>query len=731
MKKTLLTRAPAFAGLAVLCLSPIRPAQSQTLPCDVSWLGNTYSGKDAWVLQDVQDLCVLPDGTLFTNAGWDEAGGNVQEYRNGTWAGVARHTHGWGYGGGDAVAANAKYLFIAQTVDSEGGGLKGDSWPQKGLNWAGVSRRPRTDITQGAPFPGGRGKEGDVLRESFLPVAEFPEGKKGADVQGLCADDQHLFVSSPFDGTVKVYDAETMRLVRSWPVARPDKSCLDAQGALWVLQRPVADGGPWRALHLGAGGKTLPQRIDFPAGTIPTDLCVDGKKRLLISDAGPDQQIKIYGGLDAKPQQVGTLGVKGGIFARPAGRFGDRRFNRPAGVGADRAGNVYVASGGTTGGGSTVLECYAPGDTLRWRRLGLLFVDLPDADPRAGVTDVFTKEEHFTLGGPGGGTYRSYTVNPRKYPDDPRLHRDATTAWVRVLSGQRFLFTTEMTAETLQVFRFQPGTDGETAIPCALFAKRHNDDEKHPYPLHQPSKGEWLWTDRNGDGAIGVDEFQTNGGADSHGIMMPDEQGTIWQATDDTIRALPFQGLSAQGVPRWGYAKARTYAKPADLDEVRRLRYLPDRDVMLLGGNKGGDHNQHWKPMGPVLCVYDGWSALKPTLRRSVVLPYDKGSRGHESAEPISFDVAGDYVFVAYTRGLKTNTFKNAFVKVLRLNDLSEVGDLSAEAALGETGLLDLVESVRALRRADGEYVIFLEDDYKAKSIVFRWRPGARGATNP
>jgi len=102
------------------------------------------------------------------------------------------------------------------------------------------------------------------------------------------------------------------------------------------------------------------------------------------------------------------------------------------------------------------------------------------------------------------------------------------------------------------------------------------------------------------------------------------------------------------------------------------------------------------------------------------VLPYAKGTQGHESAEPISFDVAGGYVFVAYTRGLKG--IKYAFVKILRLQDGTEVGDLVPETKLGEIGLLDILESVNAQRRANGEYIIFLEDDYKAKVVLFRWK---------
>ena len=404
------------------------------------------------------------------------------------------------------------------------------------------------------------------------------------------------------------------------------------------------------------------------------------------------------------------------------------------GIGVDDAGRIYVASDGQTGGGGTVLECYNQTDSkLQWRRFGLLFVDCPGANPRR-PEDIYTKEEHFTTDytrPPGQDwQYRGYTVNPLKYPDDPRLHIWSSNARVEILGGNPFLFVTDMTGENLSVYRFHAATDGETAIPCVLFAKRPITD-KTGYPKNQPERGEWIWTDANGDGKINADEFQTNKNADSNGLMTPDSNGTIWQTWNNQIRALPLQNVDAKGVPHWNYARARTYPKPPELDEIRRLRYLPERDVMLLGGNRGDDHNQHWKPMGPVLCLYDHWSGGKPILRKSIVLPYAKGSSGHESAEPISFDVAGDYIFVAYTRGLKEDGITNAFVKVLRLSDLSVVGNLSAESQFGEMGLLDLVESTTAVRRANGEYVIFLEEDEKAKSIVFRWRPNALTAANP
>ena len=84
--------------------------------------------------------------------------------------------------------------------------------------------------------------------------------------------------------------------------------------------------------------------------------------------------------------------------------------------------------------------------------------------------------------------------------------------------------------------------------------------------------------------------------------------------------------------------------------------------------------------------------------------------------------MAGDYVFVAYTRGLKADGVKYAYVKGLALADGTDMGNLVAEKELGEIGLLDIVHRCVPLA-SNGEYVVFLEDDAKAKIVMFRWRP--------
>jgi hypothetical protein len=39
------------------------------------------------------------------------------------------------------------------------------------------------------------------------------------------------------------------------------------------------------------------------------------------------------------------------------------------------------------------------------------------------------------------------------------------------------------------------------------------------------------------------------------------------------------------------------------------------------------------------------------------------------------------------------------------------------------TGWIDILTGIAAHKRKDGEYLVFVEEDYKAKVILYRWRP--------
>lgn len=700
---------------------------SPRLDCSVSWIGNSFPGAQKWVQQDIAAMCVTADGTVFTNVPWEEGGGNAGAYKDGDLLGFARHTHGWGADGGEAVAVNAKYVFIGMAMGNEGGGLRDPAtWPEKGSRWFGVSRRLRSDFAKGAPFAGGKGGKGDTLKECFLPVAEVPE-KTGAHLSGMWADDARLYVSNPNENRVEVFDAETMQRVAAWPVERPGQIVRDAAGTFWMLQTG-AEGEARSVLHFSAEGKPLPGTIPFTVkGQSPVALAITPRGELLVADDGPRQQIDAYAPLAGQPRVTRSIGLAGGIRAGVPGAFGDLKFNRLSAIGCDAAGNLYVAHHASSGGGSTVLESYTPDGKPRWRLFGLTFVDMADADPGEDA-DVFTKEERFRLDytQPRGRewSYAGFTIDRYRFPDDPRLHIWSAGVWVRRIGGQRVLFVNDMNGERLQVYRFAAGA--ETAVPCGLFAKRRITEKKSPaWPPHQPEKGAWLWRDADGDGQFDAGEFAGDG-ADMPAAQgwWVDASGGVWLATErDGLRYFAQRGLDAHGVPAWDFTEPRRFPAPAEFREIKRLRYDAGSDVMYLGGTTAEDKNQHWKPMGPVLARYDGWLRGEPKLRWKIIAPYARGSKGHESCEPMGFDVAGDFVFVPYTGASKETGFSTGHVEVFKAADGTPVGHMEPSADIGEIGLQDIRETLTARLRADGEYLIFLEDDYKAKVLLYRWRP--------
>ncbi len=710
------------AWLFTLC------AGAAELPCEVSWVGNDWVGKPDWVLQDIDDLFVTPEGDVYTHVGWEEGGGNVMRFdRDGAWKGAAMHTHGWGYCGGEAVAANDKYVFIAQRAENERDHLvDAATWPPKGLQWLGVSRRLRGDFRAGAAFEGGKGGKGDTLKASFKIVSEAPEGTPET-LRGVWATESELYVALKREGVVRVYDTETMTEKRSWRVARPDRIVMDAHKTLWVLLAPEDEKtGAWGVVGFDAEGNEK-ARLAFDVAVRPGDLAIDAKGRLLVSDTGAAQQVLLFDGLEkAAPKACGTFGEPGGIFGGPVpGRVGDRRFNHPRGIGADAAGNVYVANSGGTGGGSTVLESYAPDGALRWRRCGVFFVDLPDLDTESEQV-IYSKEERFTadFSKPAGqqAAYTAYTVNPWKYPDDPRLHIWSANAWFLRLQGVPLLFVSNMGQDYVQAYRFSPATDGETAIPAALFSKKQVKAKEDGWPRGQPAAEAWCWTDRNGDGAMQADEYEVVAKAGG-GCMFVDAQGTLWRVFREAAYGAAFKGFAEKGAPQWAWREAREIVRPAEISELRRFKVDAPRDIVAFGGDLGEDKHQHWKPMGPAVAVYRDVLKGKPVKLWSAVLPYSKGSKGHESAEPMSFEIAGDFLFVCYTRGMKDENTKYAFVKVFGLMDGRLAGSLVPERVTGELGLLDLEDALRVQRLRDGSYMVFLEDDYKAKSVMMRWRP--------
>jgi hypothetical protein len=728
---------------ALLLLAPWQPisAQSQSLTDTTSWIGNTFGGEVApgipyhkHVQISADDVFVAPDGTVYTDTNWDENGYEAGFYRDGDVRGALEElSHGWGRGGGGAITANDRYVYAAMTQSGDDGvnkdlnanGLR--QYPDPKTLWYCVRRFTRDG--RSAPFATGMGWKNDMLIVN--PAVQGPAIQEAQGhypdlaVRGLAANAHRLYVSDPAHGQVRVFDTETLAPVTAWPCDHPGKLTLDPSGRLWVLQ--TGDAAHRRIVCLDSRtGALLPHSITGPPHWNPVGIAADNQGHILVADSGPDQNIEMYD-VPASLRTITlrkTFGVRGGIDAAPSGQVGPQRFNQPVGVGIDRLGRLYVYSSGSVAGGGSVIESYAPSGKRLWRLLGLEFIDCAEPDPLS-ETDVYTKEEHFVMdyAKPAGQqwTYQGYTVNAFKYPNDPRRHTGATSVFVRRIGGKRFLFTTDMYSSELAVFRFAPRTDGEVAVPSALFAKSHFTEGKIVWPVSQPAKGEWLWRDKDGSGQLRATEFEQPGtgkdAPDSWGWSV-DSRGDIWQATDRAgLREFPCLGLDPHGSPVYSYATLKTVPMPAPFTELCRAEYQPETDTLFLAGyttehpHKGGE----WGSVGTEVVRYDHWSAGSPAPALRIVLPYD----GKRDAQLYikAMCLAGDYLFAAESRDPE-----RVFVYSLRTGVLQ--GTMQPDKTVGSSsGWIDTPYGIRAVKRASGEYLIFAEEDLDAKVILYRWRP--------
>jgi hypothetical protein len=331
---------------------------------------------------------------------------------------------------------------------------------------------------------------------------------------------------------------------------------------------------------------------------------------------------------------------------------------------------------------------------------------------------VLTKHEHFIIdySKPNGqeSVYKAYTVDKFRYPDDPRLHNEdhsAASVFVRGIEGKRFLYLTGMFAHQISVYRF----DGEIAVPSAIFARDHST-----WPTNQPATGSWLWHDKNRDGSIQSNEYESLGAEDdSIRGWEVDSNGDVWQASESGyIKHYRYLGLDAYGSPSYNAASSEKIPMPAPFKSLARIKYFLETDTMYLTGytNERPHTGKEWGTVGTEIVRYDNWSRIR-NIRWRLALPYQPSDHPDPAAKNFlvikALDIAGDRIFATSVLQPEMYVYDTATgTSIAQLKPGIEVA--------GESGWVDIPYGLRAFQRTKGEYLVFVEEDAKAKVIMYR-----------
>ena len=451
--------------------------------------------------------------------------------------------------------------------------------------------------------------------------------------------------------------------------------------------------------------------VRFPDLFEPTALAIANDGQLMVADSqtSPRQQILFYDiGNPQKPSLTRTFGDLGGISSGKPGQVTPLKFWGIRGIGMDSGGNIYVAMSEM----GSCLRKFSKDGNLQWELRGDFFADVVSADPATDAADVWGIQEHYRMdfSKPAGkeSTLVGYSLDRHKYPNDPRGltfvkqngEHGLTSPQVVYLQGHRFLFVGGMFASNfINIFRYED----ELAIPSGLILQWGNDlyRTEQKWPPNKPA-GTSIWRDLNGDGDYQANEFKPNTDRVKPGPFWVDKKGNIWMAYG--FFRYDCQGLDERGNPIYRGDKITILEPPKGVSKVARVIYLDDTDTLIVA-----DEGSDMRHLGKVF-VCQGYLAGN---RKTV--SFVSGAGG----ETACVAVAGDYVF---TGGWK----ERGRIFVNRLSDASAVGTLEPGPTVGgleNTGWIDLLTGITAHRRTDGEYLVFVEEDYRAKVLMYRWKP--------
>ena len=185
-----------------------------------------------------------------------------------------------------------------------------------------------------------------------------------------------------------------------------------------------------------------------------------------------------------------------------------------------------------------------------------------------------------------------------------------------------------------------------------------------------------------------------------------------------------FKGWTDDGKPDYDWKNYEHWPWPDDFQLVRRILYVPATDTLYLFGYLKDEKIESWGVVGRTARRYDGWVGGKPTVRWTAALPTNpKGTDDGKPLTPSGVALAGDYLFV----GMVKPDEGKQYTHILGASDGKYVGSLAPGPEVGgAAGWEDMPYSVQALERKDGEYLILVEEDWRGKNLLYRWRPDGK-----
>jgi hypothetical protein len=391
-----------------------------------------------------------------------------------------------------------------------------------------------------------------------------------------------------------------------------------------------------------------------------------------------------------------------------------------------------------------------------------MFLDNAMADDK-NYRNIYSKTYRFgmksPLGPEDGFEYEAFTLNPRKYPNDPRLRgSNLHLAGFRTVNGVKMMFLTDMYGYSLYGYRFSPETDGETAIPVIAVV---SDDTVRVASMKQDTDGDGNFDEEtvmyaDGGGAPGGNYQHLWLGWDV------DADGNIWNATapfgKQTLLRHNYEGLNSNGIPHWSCNTAvlgnsailpapspfNAYPQGA-VRPLRMSRYDAENDVMYLTGAFRDDYfynsyingqpvlkymSLESKSPGDTVARYENWSSENRSL--AFVKRFDNIGGLYENRFTnlnAGFAVCGDFIFVgesAFTvpsiTAVPSGVKGVPGIHIYEAATGNKVGKIEYDRSLGELGLWDIVMPLTAVKLPNNRYMIMIEDDRLSKTVAIVWQ---------